>query len=79
MKCIYKSFFADNSTIDSVTPVVLNNMSDFNFAQDASRDRAVITTEDWLNTSLMIFSTIAAVLFVANIALIFVDKHWRRI
>lgn len=74
-------FFADseNNTIDTVTPVVLGNMSDFSVAQDASRYRAVIAIKDWLNTSLIIISTIAAVLFVANIALIIVDKHWKRI
>lgn len=70
---------SDKSTIESVIPEVLGNMSVFSVAEDTSRDRAVITTEDLLNTSLIIFSAIAAVLFVANIALIIVDKHWRRI
>lgn len=75
---IYIFFFADsdNSTIESVIREVLGNMSDLSVPEDASRDKA---TEDLLNTSLIIFSAIAAVLFVANIALIIVDKQWRRI
>lgn len=67
---------SDNSTIESVIREVLGNMSDLSVPEDASRDKA---TEDLLNTSLIIFSAIAAVLFVANIALIIVDKQWRRI
>lgn len=81
-KIVYTYFFfadSDNSTIESVTPEVLGNISVLSIAEDASRDRAVITTEDFLNTSLIIFSAIAGVLFIANIALIIVDKHCKRI